>query len=306
MAGFRYASRLTVFFNANGTAPAAGGSLTFLTTGTSDLEPVYLDVDLNDAAENPLDLDADGRMSTDLFLDDTVVYRVVLKDSLGNVIQDEDPTSGSPVADALAAHNANVNSHPTNATTTNRGPVSELANDAEAVAMADTSRVLTPSNLAALTPLTTRAGLVERATTAEIEAGTDDVRYISPLGLQDIQATAAEIVTGTDTKHLLGVANFVANWSASGSPLELSGKFPGGYTVKVGKRDSTTDAAEVFTFATPFVTEVYGVFLQLIDGNNAKALNLEETALPTVTGFTIDRDSGFSGTFPFYFLAFGK
>lgn len=65
------------------------------------------------------------------------------------------------------------------ATTTTTG-VAELATDGEAQAKADTARVLTPSNLAALGATETFAGLVERASTSEAIAGVDDARYMTP------------------------------------------------------------------------------------------------------------------------------
>jgi hypothetical protein len=57
------------------------------------------------------------------------------------------------------------------ATTTREGVV-ELADDTEAKAKADGTRVLTPKNLAALLATETMAGFVEAATSAEAKAGT--------------------------------------------------------------------------------------------------------------------------------------
>ena len=67
------------------------------------------------------------------------------------------------------------------ATTTNEGIVSELCTDAEAIAKTDTARVITASNLAALTPSETVTGLAEIVTQAEVVTGTDDVRYMTAL-----------------------------------------------------------------------------------------------------------------------------
>ena len=90
------------------------------------------------------------------------------------------------------------------ATTTNEGIVSELATNAEAQAKSDTSRVLTPSNLAALTASTTFEGLVELATDAEAVAVTATNRAVTPANLAAVFAsppalgsTAAAAVTGT-------------------------------------------------------------------------------------------------------------
>jgi len=90
------------------------------------------------------------------------------------------------------------------ATTTNEGIVSELATDAEAQAKSDTSRVLTPSNLAALDASDTASGLVELATDAEAVAVTATDRAVTPANLAAVfpeppalGGTTAAAVTGT-------------------------------------------------------------------------------------------------------------
>jgi hypothetical protein len=69
------------------------------------------------------------------------------------------------------------------ATTTQPGIV-ELATDAETQAGTDTLRVLTPSNLTSRTATETRTGIAELATQIETEAGTDDTRIVTPLKLR--------------------------------------------------------------------------------------------------------------------------
>lgn len=59
----------------------------------------------------------------------------------------------------------------------------ELATSAEVQAGADTTRAVTPAGLASLTSTDTRRGLVELATTAETTAGTDTTRAVTPGGL---------------------------------------------------------------------------------------------------------------------------
>lgn len=79
------------------------------------------------------------------------------------------------------------------ASTTIAGSV-ELATDAETQALADTARAVTPSNLAALTPVDSRLGLIELATDAEVTTGTDAVRAVTPASLQ--QKTASDTALG--------------------------------------------------------------------------------------------------------------
>lgn len=69
------------------------------------------------------------------------------------------------------------------ATTTKQGIV-ELATAAEVVAGTDGFRAVTPSALTARTATIGRTGLVELATTEETQAGTDTARAVTPAGLK--------------------------------------------------------------------------------------------------------------------------
>ena len=253
MAGIRFSDPNPQYDSDNGVR-LANGSILFYVTGTSTPATTYSDADLDpgSANANPVTLNSAGRASTEIFLDPTVTYRAVLKDSDGNVIWDRDPVAGSDVTDAIAAHNADLTAHYA-ATESQRGFV-ELANDAEAQAMAATDRALTPANLAALDPLTTRPGLVERATTAEIEAGTDDERYISPLGAQSLQATSAELKAATDTLHFISPATLMANADFTALKGHV---YIGKFLINWGK-DSPTNGSEgtstPVTFDEPFPT----------------------------------------------------
>lgn len=82
------------FNDANGD-PLASGSLTFYIVNTTTFQDTYSDKDFTTANDNPLSLDADGRASTEIWLDDTKDYRVLLKDSLGATIWDADPFTQS-------------------------------------------------------------------------------------------------------------------------------------------------------------------------------------------------------------------
>ena len=76
------------------------------------------------------------------------------------------------------------------ASTTEKGIV-ELATDAETQAGTDTVRAITPANLSSRTATETRAGIIELATAAETQAGTDTVRAITPANLSSRTATEA-------------------------------------------------------------------------------------------------------------------
>lgn len=70
----------------------AGGSLTFYASGTSTPLATYTTPALNIANPNPVPFDADGRISSPIFLLDRD-YKVVLKDADGNEIWTADPVS---------------------------------------------------------------------------------------------------------------------------------------------------------------------------------------------------------------------
>src|SRR5574337_1668538 len=69
------------FFNAAGTAPLAGGLIYTYEPGTTTPKATYTDSTGGTANANPVVLDANGEAS--VWLDG--FYKVVLKDSLGNL-----------------------------------------------------------------------------------------------------------------------------------------------------------------------------------------------------------------------------
>ena len=304
MAGYRWSSRLTQFSDDSGD-PLAGGLLYFYDTGTSDLQDTYTTSALSTANENPIELDADGRLPEDVFLDPDETYRIVLKNSGGTTIAEDDPVVGSDVTVAIENHEDDPNGHPF-ATTTNGGFVTELANDAEAQAQTDTARVLTPSNLAAMGWTTTRTGLVEKATDAEAEAGTDTDRGVTPANLQTLHATIAEVLAGAaDDKHFLGVAAIAGSVTLSATDLSIT--LPK-VIFKGGKRTSNSDSLQTFTFGTAFPNNCYGVMLTNIgDGADGPDLFMvSEATPPTASGFSINREDTPGEEFPFYFFAWGN
>lgn len=74
------------------------------------------------------------------------------------------------------------------ATETYTGVV-ERATDAETQTGTDTDRYISPANLSARTATETRTGVIEIATTGEAQTGTDDARALTPAKLQDVTAT---------------------------------------------------------------------------------------------------------------------
>jgi len=86
---------------------------------------------------------------------------------------------GGTGASNAAAAFANLKQDATSSAT----GVVELATDAEAQTGTDTTRALTPANLQAVTATETRKGVVELATTAEAAAGSDTARAVTPAGV---------------------------------------------------------------------------------------------------------------------------
>jgi hypothetical protein len=98
--------------------------------------------------------------------------------------------------------------YPIDATPTVKGLV-QLATSAEVITGTDTTKVVTPAQLATLTPLETRNGLARIATLAEVIAGVDDTKFVTAYKLAQqlatttgkglVQlATSSEATIGTD------------------------------------------------------------------------------------------------------------
>lgn len=144
MAGIRYGSRLTQYEDDNGD-PLPNGFLYFYVSGTTTLQPTYNSPDLSEANPNPVPLDADGRQSVDVFLDDTLTYRVRLVNDALVQIAEDDPVAGTEVADAVADHNADTSAHFA-ATESQRGFI-EIANHAELDTGTDPTRAVSAEGL---------------------------------------------------------------------------------------------------------------------------------------------------------------
>ncbi|SBV94132.1 hypothetical protein KL86APRO_10473 [uncultured Alphaproteobacteria bacterium] len=97
------------------------------------------------------------------------------------------------------------------ATTTASGVV-ELATNAEAQAGTDAARAVTPAALAACTATESRAGMVELATVAEAKTGTDGARAVTPAGL-------AAALASLDTAGTMPVAAKSAAYIATANDI---------------------------------------------------------------------------------------
>ncbi len=305
MPGLRFVNPNPQFFDDDGDV-LAGGSITFMISGTSTLTDTFDDDDLDpgDANVNPVPLDGDGRLSLDVFLDPAVVYRAVLKDANGATIWDKDPLPGADIAAAIAAHNADPDAHQ-EASESVFG-FTQYASQSETNTGTATDRAITPATLAGRTATETRAGVIELATSAEVTTGTDAVRAVTPAtllaGLTATFASAAETLTGTSTTKAITPGGFSGN-----NLLAASGyyKFPEGFTIQWGTGTSSQDAAQTFTFPTAFATACYGVIVQRTENNVVTPLMPSNSPAPTTTQFTINRDSGISDSVPFFYVAIG-
>src|SRR5215212_5976644 len=88
--GNRYIDPNPQYFDNSGNV-LAGGFLYFYTTLTTTLAAVYTTSALAVAQSNPMELDSAGRPTGSIFLDPSVTYKVVLKNSAGTEIWNKDP-----------------------------------------------------------------------------------------------------------------------------------------------------------------------------------------------------------------------
>lgn len=95
-----------------------------------------------------------------------------------------------------------VSARAVSAATDTAAGIVELATNAEAQAGTDTARAVTPAGLASVTATETRAGLIELATSAEAQTGTDTARAITPATMkasQIVAGTAVDLSSGSPT-----------------------------------------------------------------------------------------------------------
>lgn len=95
---YRFLNPAPVFFNLQGTASAANGTLAFHERGTTTPKTTWSDPGLATPNANPVQLDSSGRSDTQVWLDGE--YSVVLRDALGATIWTRDVL---PESDAAAS-----------------------------------------------------------------------------------------------------------------------------------------------------------------------------------------------------------
>lgn len=116
--------------------------------------------------------------------------------------------------------------------------VVELATNAEAQTGTDTTRAITPANLAAVTATETRAGVVELATSAEAIAGTDTARALTPATLkasQIVLATPVATTSGSEINLSTSVPSWARRLTVSFDGVSLSGS--SSILVQIGDTD---------------------------------------------------------------------
>lgn len=207
------------FFDASGN-PLVGGKLYTYSAGTTSPLSTYTDQTGTVAAQNPIVLDSRGECSVWL---SSAKYKFKLTTSADVEVWTVDYVNGSslvltdatglpltsgvtgilPIANGgtNASSAAQAFSNIKQAATTTTSGVVELATSAETQTGTDTTRAVTPAGMASVVASTTLPGLVELATDAEAQTGTDATRAITPASL-----LAANVVASTVTATTSGVA----------------------------------------------------------------------------------------------------
>lgn len=154
----------------------------------------------------------------------------------------------------------------------------------------NTTQLATTAFVMAQTATATESGIAELATAAEVITGTDTGRVITPNVL-----LGTAIVNGA----LVG-----SSTSTGGEDNQLS---IGGVIIKWGKRTSNTASAQTYRFndqsgsSLPFTNACEVVFTTTTQLNSSE--NISVTA-KDANGFTINKDS--SDSEEFFFLAIGR
>ena len=167
---------------------------------------------------------------------------------------------------------------PDQATETTTGVI-ELATIAEVQSGTDTSRAITPAGLAANTATTSRSGVVELATTAEVLAGTDAARAATPAGL---------------LAGLLGSGGTSASDYIKIPYRDKTSGVRREFIIQWGSTTADTDfpggvVRASVTFPIPFTSAVFGIYPSIREMADGAAAGSTVTAAyrdPTLSGFT--------------------
>lgn len=208
------------FFDANGN-PLVGGKLfTYAANTVNTPLATYTDDTGTVQASNPIVLDSRGECSVWLSsakykfrLTTAAEADIWIVDDINGATQVLTNATGLPlttgVTGILPIANGGTNANSAaqafsnikQAASTTATGVVELATDAETQTGTDATRAVTPAGLASVVASTTLRGLVELATDAEAQAGTDTARAITPAAL-----LAANVVASTVTATTSGTA----------------------------------------------------------------------------------------------------
>lgn len=106
----RFINPVSQFFD-SASEVYSGGKLHFYLTGTSTPANTYSDSTLTTANANPIVLDSAGRLPDDVFLDPSITYKVMLKDSSDVEVWSRDPVvdPAANVSAAFRVYNADPN-----------------------------------------------------------------------------------------------------------------------------------------------------------------------------------------------------
>ncbi len=284
-------------------APLAFGKLYTYAAGTTTPQVSYSSATGLAQNTNPVILDAYG--SCNLWLS-TLSYKLVLKDSLDSTIWTVDGVIAADITTAdvnalIAVHNASTTAHYP-ASETQRGFV-ELATQAEVNTGTDPDRVVTPATLSGRTATETRTGVIELATPAEVEAGVDTTRAATAAGIQSLQATAAEVLAGTDLLHFMGPAAFAGNKLLANDGYY---KFPGLFMVQWGTTAPLAgDTVVTITFPTAYTTTNYAVVATANQNIPGGGLVIPGAAVDNFTTTSFDLGNDYGSPTAFTWIAVG-
>jgi hypothetical protein len=148
----------------------------------------------------------------------------------------------------------NVGYDPTTASTTQAGIV-ELATDAETQTGTDTTRAITPSNLTSRTATETRTGIAEIATQVETDAGTDDTRIVTPLKLKTYVTNSPQLYHYTQIDNVASSFNGVLTaFTLRVGGVAYTPNPTGNLTVFLGGIAQTPGASEAYTVSGSTIT----------------------------------------------------
>lgn len=136
-------------FDANG-HPLSGAKLYFYETGTTTPEDTFSDSGLTTPNANPVVADSAGRFS-EIYLTAAQTYKVVLKDSADTTIWTADPVTGYLWTDDATSARAAIGAADTDSASESAAGLIELATQAEVNTGTDTERAVTPATLFAAT-----------------------------------------------------------------------------------------------------------------------------------------------------------